>query len=138
MPNSTLANAELALMTVLWDSGPATARELRERLYSDTDKAQHGTVQRLLQRLEDKEFVTRDRNLHVHVFSPLVSRKDYAGHQLESLADKLTDGSLAPLITHLIQEKKISSGELDKLRKLLANAESDAGSAPNKRKGGAK
>ena len=41
----------------------------------------------------------RDRELPVHLFSPAVSREEYAGGQLESLADKLTGGSLAPLIT---------------------------------------
>ena len=44
----------------------------------------------------------------MHLFTARISRQAYASDQLESLADKLTGGSLAPLITHLIQEKKIS------------------------------
>ena len=116
---TTLANAELAVMELIWNHERLTARRLREELYPDAGKAQHGTVQRLLQRLEDKGFVARDRELSVHLFSAAISREAYAGGQLESLAEKLTGGSLAPMITHLIERKKISRAELKRLRELL-------------------
>lgn len=114
-----LANAELALMELLWDQGPLSAREIRERLYAGAVKAQHGTVQRLLQRLEDKGFVARDRRLAVHVFAPAVSREEYTGSQLASLAARLTAGSLAPLVTHLVEHQQMSPDELRRLRSTL-------------------
>lgn len=119
MKQPTLANAELAVMDLLWQNDRLTAREIRERLYPDATKAQHGTVQRLLQRLEDKGYVERDRSLPVHLFSAAISRQTYAGQQLESLADKLTAGSFAPLITHLIEEKRISAEEIKRIRAIL-------------------
>ncbi len=119
MGQPTLANAELAVMELLWEEDRWTARDIRERLYPGSTKAQHGTVQRLLQRLEDKGFVERDKSLPVHLFSAAISRQAYASGQLESLADKLTGGSLAPLITHLMEEKKISRAEIRKLRQIL-------------------
>ncbi len=126
MSRPTLANSELALMELLWDRGQMTARQIRESLYPDQTKAQHGTVQRLLQRLEEKGFVERDRDVPINLFYAIGSREDYAGGQLESLAARLTGGSLAPLITHLIDNKKISETELQRLRKLLdSNANTD-------------
>ncbi|MCH8216572.1 MAG: BlaI/MecI/CopY family transcriptional regulator [Planctomycetes bacterium] len=119
MNQAPLANAELAIMNLLWQSDRLTARHIREQLYPDATKAQHGTVQRLLQRLEDKGYVARDRSLSVHLFSAAILRQTYAGRQLESLADKLTAGSFAPLITHLIAEKKISRDEIDRIRGIL-------------------
>ena len=120
MKQTTLANAELAVMDVLWQSDePVTARRIREKLYPDADKSQHGTVQRLLQRLEDKGYVRRDRSLSVHLFSAAISRQTYAGQQLETLADKLTEGSFAPLITHLVEKKKISREEIKRIRAIL-------------------
>ena len=120
MKQPPLANAELAVMDLLWRNGdPMTARHIREQLYPDASKAQHGTVQRLLQRLEDKGYIERDRSLFVHLFSVAVSRQTYAGQQLESLADKLTAGSFAPLITHLVEHKKISRDEIDRIRAVL-------------------
>jgi len=118
-----LADAELAVMNLLWRNERLTAREIREQLYPDATKAQHGTVQKLLQRLEDKGYVERDRSLSVHFFSAAVSRDAYAGSQLESLAEKLTAGSFAPLITHLVEEKKISRDEIARIRAILDEQE---------------
>jgi len=102
---------------------------MREQLYPDEIKTQHGTIQRLLQRLEDKGYVERDRRLSVHLFSAAISRQTYAGNQLESLAAKLTGGSLAPLITHLVEEKKISRDEIDRIRAILDEWKDDGGQA---------
>ena len=116
----TLASSELAVMDLIWQRNqPVTAREIREELYGEQTKAQHGTVQRLLQRLEEKGFVNRDKRLNVHFFSAAISRERYAGSQLEDLAEKLTEGSIAPLITHLVEHNRISSGEISRIRKIL-------------------
>ncbi len=122
MTRTPLANAELAIMDLLWQKERLTARQIREEIYNDNSKAQHGTVQRLLQRLEDKGFVQRDRSMSIHFFSAAISRQAYAGEQLESLASKLTGGSIAPLITHLVEENKISQNEIDNIRNLLNDA----------------
>jgi BlaI family penicillinase repressor len=119
MKRQALANAELAIMDLLWRNEQLTARQIRESLYPDATRAQHGTVQRLLQRLEDKGYVKRDRSLSVHLFSAAISRQMYAGQQFESLADKLTEGSFAPLITHLVKHKRISRKEINRIRDIL-------------------
>jgi BlaI family penicillinase repressor len=117
-PRPPLANAELAVMELLWDDGKVTARHVRERLYPD-QKNQHGTVQRLLQRLDEKGYVERDDDLPVHLFSATVSREEYATSQLELLAGRLTGGSLAPIVTRLVEQKRISRKEIDRLRAIL-------------------
>ncbi|NNE98404.1 MAG: BlaI/MecI/CopY family transcriptional regulator, partial [Pyrinomonadaceae bacterium] len=81
--------------------------------------AQHGTVQKLLQRLEEKDYIERDKSQFVHTFRAKNSRKEYAGAQLESLASKLTSGSIAPLITHLVETSKISPDDIDEIRAIL-------------------
>ena len=120
MKRLPLANAELAVMELLWREGSRTARQIREQLYPNATKAQHGTVQRLLQRLEDKGYVERDRSQPVLVFSAVLSRQAYAASQLESVAARLTGGSIAPLITHLVEEQRISPEEIEQLREILA------------------
>ena len=119
MDHAPLPNAELAVMELLWEQEPLTARQIRERLYPKAQKPQHGTVQRFLQSLEEKGFVERDRSLPVHLFSPAISRETYAGRQLEALADRLTGGSIAPFLTHLLAERKLDRAELARLRRLL-------------------
>jgi BlaI family penicillinase repressor len=87
MKQPALANAELGVMDLLWQDEQLTARQIRDLLYAGATKAQHGTVQKLLQRLEDKGYVTRDRSLSVNMFAAAITRQTYAGQQLESLAD---------------------------------------------------
>ena len=114
-----LANAELSVMELLWDRGSLTARQIQDRLYGESDRSQHGTVQRLLQRLEDKQFVRREKGGPPATFAARISREEYAGSQLETLADRLTGGSIAPLLSHLIDHKRLSRAELRRLRDLL-------------------
>ena len=114
-----LANAELAVMERLWRRGAQTARLLREQLYPDAANSMHGTIQRLLQRLEDKGFVHRDRDRAAHLFTPRISREAYTAGRLEALADQLTGGSFVPMITHLVEERKLSDADMERLRRLL-------------------
>ena len=122
MATEKLTNAELAVMELLWDCERMTARQIQEQLYRDSTKSQHGTVQRLLQNLESKGYVERDRSLGTHLFSATLDRQAYGGRQLESLAAKLTGGSIAPLLTHLLDEQKLDKAEIKRLRKLLEEA----------------
>jgi predicted transcriptional regulator len=119
MSTSPLANAELSVMELLWDHGSLTARQIQDKLYGESDRSQHGTVQRLLQRLEDKQLVRREKAGPANAFSACISREDYAGSQLESLVDRLTGGSIAPLLSHLIDQKRLSRAELRRLREIL-------------------
>lgn len=113
-----LANAELAVMQLLWREGRTTARQIREALYGER-RNQHGTVQRLLQRLEEKGYVERDAALPVHLFSATVSRERYASDQLEELACRLTGGSVVPMLSQLMEQKRLSQAEIDRLRRIL-------------------
>jgi len=119
MTIQSLPNAELSVMELLWKKGRLTARQILEQLYPDVARPQHGTVQRLLQRLGAKGLVVRDRDLGVSIFSPAVSREEYASEQLESLANRLTQGSLVPMITRLVEDNRLPLAEIDKLRRIL-------------------
>ncbi|MCP3917439.1 MAG: BlaI/MecI/CopY family transcriptional regulator [bacterium] len=44
MGRSLLTNAELAVLELLWEQGDRTARQIREQLYPEAEKAQHGTA----------------------------------------------------------------------------------------------
>jgi predicted transcriptional regulator len=121
MPRSKpqATDAELAILKLLWESGPLTARDIREELYPSGTPSDHATVQKLLQRLEQKKFVVRDRSEFAHSFTATVTRAELAGDQLEALAAKLTDGSMVPFILHAVSSKKFSPKERQEIRELL-------------------
>ena len=68
------------------------------------------------------DYTPEDESGDVHLFTAAVTREDFAGEQLVGLAERLTGGSFAPFLTHLLRSKKISRKELDRLRALLDGA----------------
>ncbi len=114
-----VTEAELAIMQLLWDKSARTVREIAETLYGDFGPSQNATVQKLLDRLEHKECVLRERSTWPHTFVAILQRSDLITRQLQETADKLCDGSLTPLLTHLVKTKTLSKDERKSLRNLL-------------------
>jgi predicted transcriptional regulator len=127
-----VTDAELAILHELWDRGSATVRELAEHLYQKCTPSQHATVQKLLERLEGKGCVERSRETWPHTFVPSVKREELIGRQLQQTADKLCDGSLQPLLTHLVQAGRLSPQDRQSLRALLDDLTKD-GKKPGKK-----
>jgi predicted transcriptional regulator len=123
-------DAELAILKLLWDSGePLPARAIREQLYPRGTPSDHATVQTLLQRLERKKLVARDRSSFAHTFRATVTREELAGDQLESLAARLTDGSMVPFILHAVSAQRLSAKERQEIRNLLDGRKNSSGKA---------
>jgi predicted transcriptional regulator len=114
-----ITDAELAILEVLWDHGPATIRHLTASLYPDGGPAQYATVQKLLERLEAKAGVRRDRSGQVHVFRAAIDRDELIGRRLRAVADRLCGGSLTPLLTHLVQATQLTPRQRRELRELI-------------------
>src|SRR5437868_6146205 len=114
-----LPDAELAVLQALWERGPATIRQLTDALYPAGTDAHYGTVQKLLERLEAKDYVARDRRSWAHVFRARVDRDEFIGRRLEAVAEKLCGGSLTPLLSNLVRSKRLTPGERRELRKLM-------------------
>jgi len=117
-----VADAELAVLEVLWDHSPRTIRQIADMLYPGGGTSEYATVQKLLQRLEDKGCVSRDRSLPAHQFSPRIARDDLIGEQLEQVAKKLCDGSLTPLLLHLTSNVRLKKHERELLKKMINDA----------------
>ncbi len=124
-----ITDAELAVLQVLWEHGPQPIRRITELLYTGARPSQYATVQKLLERLEGKECVERDRSGASHVFSACIGREELVGRRLQDLAEKLCGGSWTPLLTHLVQAEKLSARELEALRQLIDEHQ------PRKRRG---
>lgn len=114
-----IPDAELQVLKLLWATESMTSKELAETIYGVADNSTVGTVSKLLQRLEKKRCVNRDRSQFAHRFSANVSQTEVAGRHLDSIANKVANGSLAPFITHLVQAKKLSEKDKEDIRRLL-------------------
>jgi predicted transcriptional regulator len=114
-----VTDAELAVLQALWERGRATIRQLTDLLYPGGAAAQYATVQKLLERLEGKGCVARDRRPWPHVFTALIDREALIGRRLRAVAEQLCGGSLTPLLTHLLDVERLSRKERLELRAFL-------------------
>ena len=112
-------DAELAVLKVLWDRGPATIREIADELYPGGEVAHYATVQKLLDRLHSRRFVARRRNGNLNVFSAKVARSDLIRNRLKDTADQLCEGSMTPLLTQLVEANSLSKAEIAELRAMI-------------------
>lgn len=114
-----VTDAELAILRVLWADGPQPVRAISAALASRGHPAQAATVQKLLERLEDKGWVNRDRTGPVQLFLATADRDDLIGRRLRGIAEQLCEGSMTPLLSHLVQNERLSAADRKALRDLI-------------------
>jgi len=115
-----VTDKELEVLQVLWDRGEANRRQLTDALYHQGGPAQYATVQKLLERLEDKGLVRHTRSGDgVLSFRAAVGREDFISRRLLDMAEKLYGGSLTPLLMNLVRARPLEAGELQELRDLV-------------------
>ena len=114
-----VTDAELGVLEALWKHGPATIGRITDELYPERTTAKYATVQKLLERLEGKRCVRRDRRSFAHTFRATIERADLIDQGLRGLAEKLCDGSLTPLLLHLTEATKLTKKDREELRKLI-------------------
>jgi len=108
-------------MNALWKKSPATAREIMELIPGDVEWA-YTTVKTMLSRLVAKEAVSEHKRSNVSFFEPLIARDNAQKNVFIDLFDKVLDGTIEPLMHYLIEEKKLSKKEQQKLILMLEKA----------------
>jgi BlaI family penicillinase repressor len=110
---------ELLLLNELWQRPSATVPELTEAVYGNSTHPLLATVRKLLDRLEEKGCVVRDRSRWPQHYSAAVKREDLASNRVQATADELYDGDLTPLLTNLVRSERLTAEDRENLRKLL-------------------
>lgn len=114
-----VTDAQLAVLEKLWSGGSQTVRQLTAALYPNQSVSDYATVQKLLDQLEERGCVKRSRVRIPHVFEAIIERQDLLDARLHQLADKLCDGSLTPMLMHLVERTELTAKERDELQALL-------------------
>src|ERR1700677_3318631 len=115
-----VTEGELSILEVIWKQRGPTSRDIADVIYETVSDSKMASVQKLLERLEAKGYVRRDRRERAHRFQALVSREDFLQHRLQGLADRLCDGAIIPLVTTLLRSKKgLSKKTGEQLRQLI-------------------
>lgn len=116
MANVVFTDRELDLMTVLWEDGPSTVADVRDRL---ADPLAYTTVLTVLRTLEEKGHVAHVEEGRAFRYHALVDRGEARVSALARVRRKLFDGSAKLLVTHLVSDRSLSDDELRSIRNLL-------------------
>ncbi len=114
-----VSETELQILDLLWDEPAQTIRTLCESIYHDASPSRYATVQSLLERLEKKGWVRRDRSGYKHRFNAARDRAEFIGQQIQGVADAVCDGSVAALLGELAQSGSLTAKERKQLRRLI-------------------
>lgn len=126
-----LSDAEWKVMHALWERAPATVREVHERVVDQTGWA-YSTAKTLLTRLVDKGAVAVERRGNTGVFSPLISRSDARRQAVRGLLGRAFGGTFGALISHIVDDERLTARDRDELRALL-EAERSVAPRPTKK-----
>lgn len=118
-PRPGLSDAERDVLRTLWDEGPGTVRQVRERLTARGKTWAYTTVLTLLQRLLVKGCVLSDTSGSAHIFRADATREDLLNDRLQVLADELCEGAPAPLVLALVKNHSFSPEEIARFRAIL-------------------
>ena len=113
---------EMQVLSVLWERGPATVREVQDALPDGKTRA-YTTVLTVLQVMEKKGLLTHISQGNTHVYRPATTRRQTLGPVLKNLVRQVFGGSPATAMQHLLAEHEVSADELARLKQLIADHE---------------
>src|ERR1022692_118862 len=114
----TLTEAELRLMEVLWQNGPATVQEILQDL-PETAPLAYNSVLTTIRVLEKKGYVKHVKDGRAHVYVPQVNQTDATRFEIRHLVGRFFRNSHELLVLNILEDQSIDADELKRLRQLL-------------------
>jgi len=90
--------AELEMLRLLWQLGPASARQVHQAAVATRPDMAYATVLRLLQLMHTKGLLTRDEAHKAHVYAPAQPQDSFQTSLIKDLIHKAFSGSGKDLI----------------------------------------
>jgi BlaI family transcriptional regulator, penicillinase repressor len=107
-------DAELAILRVLWEHGPATVRQVHGVL-SNARETGYTTTLKLMQIMSEKGLVTRDESTRTHVYAASSSRDETQRQLISHLVDRAFGGSAAALVMQALNAHSTTPEELKEI-----------------------
>ena len=115
-------DAELEILCVLWERGPATVREVHSELHCRRGTG-YTTVLKLLQIMYEKGLVDRDESSRAHVYSATGTKEATETGLIDTLVEKAFEGSASKLVLRALSAHPASPRELAEIRALINKLE---------------
>jgi predicted transcriptional regulator len=110
---------EMQVLSVLWERGPATVREVLEAMPDGKARA-YTTVLSVMQVMEKKALLSHTSQGNTHVYQARVSRDSVTGPLLRNLVRDVFGGNPVMALQQLLAGNRVSREELSEIKKLIA------------------
>ena len=117
-----ISGAESLVMEAVWRTSPLTAEEIAAQVAGPQGWTE-ATVKTLINRLLKKHALGATRDGRRYLYRPLVARAAYVQAESQGLLDRLFDGRLAPLVSHLSQSRSLTAEDVAELKRLIEGFE---------------
>jgi BlaI family penicillinase repressor len=114
-----LGDLQLKIMKVLWQRQEATVSDVHEALGAGADLA-YTTIATMLRKMEVRGLVNHRAEGRRFLYRPEVAAHEVTRSMADHLVDRLFEGSLVDVVSHLLTTREISRAELRQLDKLIA------------------
>ncbi len=111
-------DAELEILTVLWERGACTVRDVHEAI-AQRKPTQYTTVLKMLQIMAEKRLVRRDEAQRAHIYEAAQSQEWTQRQLAGDLLQRAFKGSAKGLLLGALSSRRASREELAELRKFL-------------------
>ena len=115
-------DSELEILTVLWQRGPSTVREVFNELRA-TREVGYSTVLKFMQIMTDKGLLVRDESVRPQIYRPASSQRKTQQGIVRDLLKRAFDGSPGNLALQALSTRKATPEERRQIRELLDRLE---------------
>lgn len=113
-----LTEVELEFMTLLWELGDSTVRDVLSKMKEGRDLA-YTSAATILRILEKKGFVSSLKDGKSLIYCVILTKSEYQSRLLRDVSAKLFDNTPAALVATLVNDDHLTQDALEELRELL-------------------
>ena len=115
-------DAELEILSVLWEHGPSTVRFVNDQL-NERREVGYTTTLKFLQIMSEKGLVTRNAEGRTHIYEAVSNREQVQEQLINKLVDTAFGGSAQKLVMQALGNAKTSREELEAIKSLIIRLE---------------
>jgi len=116
--------AELEILSILWDNHPASVRKINEILGLKREVG-YTTTLKMLQIMHKKGLVERNTDHRTHMYIPILKKQNTQKLLIHELLERAFKGSAANLVMQVLGSRTSSPEELDEIKQLIDNIEKE-------------
>ncbi len=116
--------AELDILTILWDHGPSSVRDVNDTL-NKVKKVGYTTTLKQLQIMHEKGLVSRSSNGRTHIYSAARGKEETQKQLLDRILEVAFGGSASKLVMQVLGSRDSSRKELEEIKALIKKLEED-------------